>query len=178
MKKLLPIIFILMIFIFASCCPEPEELSPEELAKEKEAVINVNEAYNIASENEDFSAMVKTLADEVFFFGTDSSEVIKTFSEFKKAILRQWEVYDKMDYGEMHDISIQMDNHASFASIIFGVPCELSQKGKTERLYLRIARTLKKNDKAKWVIVSGIVGIARSQKPGFEMEPQPEQTQE
>lgn len=159
MKIFLPAILILI--LLSSCCPEPKELTADEMKKEQEAVVNVNRAYNKASEEKNFSSMVETLAGEVIFFGTDSAEVIRTFSDFKKQMLKQWEYYEKMQYGDLTDVSIQMDQNATFASIIFGVPVDLTRMGKLERHFLRVSRTLKK-EKGKWVIVSGIVSIARS----------------
>ena len=159
MKLILPAFLILI--LITSCCPEPKEITAEDLKREQEAVVNVNRAYNKASEEKNFSSMVETLAGEVIFFGTDSAEIIRTFSDFKKQMLKQWEYYEKMQYGELTDVSIQMDQNATFASIIFGVPVDLTRMGKMERHFLRVSRTLKK-EKNKWVIVSGIVSIARS----------------
>ncbi|MDQ1267014.1 MAG: SnoaL-like protein [Bacteroidota bacterium] len=154
-KFLLPLF---MVVILASCCPEPKLLSPEEVEKEKNAIIAVNKAYNVSSEEKNFSAMVETLAGEVIFFGTDSAEIIRTFADFKTKMLDQWKQYDKIKYGEMVDISIQMDKNATFASMIYGIPCTLTKGGTSSSYFLRVARMLKKeNDK--WVIVSGIVGL-------------------
>lgn len=154
-------LLIILTIIAASCCPEKKELTSDQIDSEKQAVINVIKAYNQAAEDKNFSAMVETLAGEVIFFGTDSSEIIKTFADYKKQMLRQWEYYEAMKYGELYDSYIQMDDQANFASIIFGVPVTLTRNGITEKHFLRVSRTLKK-EKGKWVIVSGIVGIARS----------------
>ncbi len=151
-------ILYLFLFIFIlSCAPEKNEMA--DLDKEKAAIVQVMKDYNKASEDKNFYAMVNTLASEVIFFGTDSSEIIKTFPEFKKQMLNQWKTFDKMKYGKMADISIQMDPNAKLASIIFGVPLEITIGVHKAKLFLRIARTLKK-EKDKWVIVSGIVGNA------------------
>ncbi|MFC2130643.1 nuclear transport factor 2 family protein [Bacteroidota bacterium] len=155
MKKTLYTLF-LIIFI-VSCTPQKEELTIEEIEKEKQAIIQVMKDYNVAAESKNFSHMIETLAGEVIFFGTDSSEVIKTFADYKKKMIAQWEAFDKMKYGEMYDVSIQMDDNATLASIIFGTPLDITIGDETANLFIRIARTLKK-EKGKWVIVSGIVG--------------------
>ncbi|MFP4528878.1 MAG: nuclear transport factor 2 family protein [Candidatus Kapaibacterium sp.] len=157
-KLLLPLI---LIFIFYGCEPEPEFLTAEQIEKEKQAVVDVMKDYNKANEEKNFSAMVETLADEVTFFGTDSAEVIKTFAEFKKAMMDQWQHYDVMKYGEMSDVSIKMDANATFASVIFGMPLHIQKGDRSANVFLRVARTLEKQ-KGKWVITGGIVGIARS----------------
>lgn len=160
MKRFLLLFSLIVSLIIVSCCPEPKELTEDEVNMEKQAVINVVKAYNKAVEEKNFSKIVPTLAGEVIFFGTDSSEVIKTFADFKKQMMAQWNEYDNLIYGELADVSIQMDKNASFASIIFGLPVTITKGENTIELYLRVARTLKK-EKEVWVIVSGIVGAAR-----------------
>jgi hypothetical protein len=155
MKIFLLLFFILL--IFPACSPQEKELTAEEIAKEKQAIINVMKEYNKATEEKSWSKLVPTLASEVIFFGTDSNEVIKTFDEYKEKIMNQWNLFDKQKYGDMTDISIMMDKNATFASIIYGVPFDVTVVIKSAHLYLRMQRTLKKeNDK--WVIISGIVG--------------------
>lgn len=159
MKKLL---LLLPILVLLSCEPEPKFLSPEQIKAEKEQIIQVNKDYNTASENKDFAAIVETLGDEVTFFGTDENEVIRSFPEFKESIRQQWREYDKIQYGDIQDVFIKLDNDASIASIIFGVPCKIVRNGIANDYFLRVARTLEKKGE-KWFIVSGIVGIARTQ---------------
>jgi len=157
MKKILTTFFML-VFIIA-CTPQEEELTLSEIEKEKQAIIQVMREYNVAAEEKNFSHMIETLAGEVIFFGTDSAEVIKTFAEFKAKMEEQWQTFDKMKYGDLYDISIQMDDKATLASIIFGSPLEITIGTETAKLFIRVARTLRK-EKDKWVIVSGIVGNA------------------
>ena len=159
MTKTLPIF--LLIILMVSCCPEPRELTQEQIDQEKNDILAVINEYISANEEENFSAMVPTLAGEVYFFGTDSAEVIKTFADFKRQMMDQWERYDKMDYGRLQDVHIQMDKNAEFASVIFGVPVDIYKNGRHQHLYLRMQRTMIK-EKDKWVISSGIVGAVRS----------------
>lgn len=158
-RSLLPLILIIP-FLFAGCYPEKKELTQDEINKEKEAIEQVIRDYQQAQEEKNFSKMVPSLAGEVVFFGTDSSEVFKTFAEYKQAMNKQWERYDNTDYGEISEVSIQMDKNATFASIIYGVPCDIYKDGESQHLYLRIMRTLKKENE-KWVIVGGIVSAVR-----------------
>lgn len=155
MKKNLFLLLISIIII--SCGPEKEELTSADYEKEKQEIIKVMEQYTHAVENKNFSELIETLATEVIFFGTDSSEVIRTFPDFKMKMEEQWKTFDKMDYGDMYDISIQMDDRATWASIIYGSPLTITLNGNSVKLFVRIARTLKK-EKDRWVIVSGIVG--------------------
>lgn len=158
--------FILLIFTFTllfGCKSEPEFLPADQLEREKQSVVKVCNDYNKASENKNWMALVETLAEEVKFFGTDSSEVIKTFPDFKKKMLEQWQTYDKMVYGEMVDVEVLMDRQGTIASVIFGVPVFLQKGTDSNHFFLRGARTLKKDkEKGRWFIVSGLVGIARS----------------
>jgi ketosteroid isomerase-like protein len=161
MRFSLQIILILIASFFLACQPKPKFLSPLEIQNEKEKVQKVIVDFHKALEDKNFGKLVETLADEVIFFGTDSSEIIKTFADFKMAIDQQWKDYDRIDYGELRDVSIQMDDNASLASIIYGTNAEITKGGVAVEYYLRIARILrKKNDR--WLIVSGIVGIVRT----------------
>lgn len=162
MKKFYGILFLMVIILVSSCEPPKEILTTEKRKDEEQKIITTIENYNKANENRDWYALVETLADEVVFFGTDSAEVITSFAEYKKAIEKQWQEYEKMGYSSLSDVSVQMDNEATFASIIFGHKVDLTKGGITKSYYMRGARILKK-EKNKWVIVSGIVGIVRSE---------------
>lgn len=159
MKYILPILTVL---ILLSCQPQPNYLTQEQIELEKQKVKETIEAYHKASEDKDFGAIVETLADEVIFFGSDSSEVIKSFADFKRLINEQWEVYDKTEYGEISDLYIQMDNQATLASVIYGVPLKVTRNDIVNEYFLRVSRTLKKKED-NWYIVSGVVGIVRTQ---------------
>jgi ketosteroid isomerase-like protein len=150
---------LLLLLFVAGCGPQKEDFTALDYETEKEAIIKVMEDYNKAAEEKNFAAMIETLAGEVIFFGTDSAEVIKTFPDFKEKMNEQWRTFDKMKYGDMYDISIQMDDRVTLASIIFGTPLEITIGEQKANLFIRVARTLKK-EKGKWVIVSGIVGNA------------------
>lgn len=154
-------VLILALLMLNACGPTKKKaLTPLELEQEKQAVAKVLEDYNIAFENKDFSKVVETLADEVIFFGTDSSEVIKTFADYKAAIEKQWKYFDNVHYGPLKDISIQMDDNATLATIIYGVNADFTKGDSTHSYYLRVARILKKKAD-KWLIISGIVSIVR-----------------
>ncbi|PKL86928.1 MAG: hypothetical protein CVV22_02220 [Ignavibacteriae bacterium HGW-Ignavibacteriae-1] len=161
MRFSLQIILILIVSFFLACQPKPKFLSPLEIQNEKEKVQKVIVDFHVALEDKNFGKLVETLADEVIFFGTDSSEIIKTFADFKMAIDKQWKDYDKIDYGELRDVSIQMDDNATLASIIYGTNAVITIAGVNVEYYLRIARILRKKDD-RWLIVSGIVGIVRN----------------
>ncbi|MCE5304384.1 MAG: nuclear transport factor 2 family protein [Chloroherpetonaceae bacterium] len=159
MKKM-TLLTICSLFVLVSCQTEPRVLTTDEINKEKQAILQVIENYNRASEQKNFAELVNTLADSVTFFGTDEGEVIKTFADFKVAIQKQWDAYDYTKYGPLTDVYIVMDKNATIASVLFGGSFEASLGGKTENLFLRGARTLKKqNDK--WVIVSGLLSVPR-----------------
>ncbi len=152
-----------ILFLLFSCSTSEEQLSTEEEVKEKDKVIEVLKAYNKAYEKKNFSEMVRYLANDLTFFGSDSAETIKSLSEFKVAIEKQWEDIDSMRYGNMVDIFVLIDSKGKLASAIYGIPLELWTNGKYVRLFLRVARTLKKEG-GNWVIASGITGITRASK--------------
>ena len=155
MKLLL--LFFSILLVFPACSPQEKELTADEIAKEKQAIIKVINDYNKATEEKNWSELVPTLASEVIFFGTDSNEVIKTFDEYKEKLLNQWKLFDKQKYGKMTDVSIMMDKNATLASIIYGIPFDVTVGDKSAHLFLRMQRTLKKENE-KWLIISGIVG--------------------
>jgi hypothetical protein len=157
MRRILTTLFFLI--FLAGCAPQKQGLTFQDIEKEKQVIIQVMKDYNKAAEEKNFSAMIETLAGEVIFFGTDSSEVIKTIADLRTKMQEQWKAFDKMKYGDMYDVSIQMDDNATLASIIFGTPLEITIGDQTAKLFIRVARTLKK-EKGQWVIVSGIVGNA------------------
>jgi ketosteroid isomerase-like protein len=174
MKRML--LLLSAIILLSACGPKKEYLSPLEIETEKKAVESVMVDYHKAFEKKDFAKVVETLADEVIFFGTDSSEVLKTFADFKKAIEKQWEYYDRIQYGPLKDVSIQMDDNGTIASIIYGVNADFLKDNINNNYYLRIARILKKKNN-KWLIVSGIVGIVREDDPHYNDSPaQPNNT--
>ncbi len=158
MKKILLLSLIFIIPLSCSTEKEEKRLSYKQIEKEKEAIIQTMRNYNTAYENKNFAALTETLADEVLFFGTDSSEVIRTFADFKKKMLQQWELFDELNYGKMKDVSIKMDDKGTWASIIFGIPLEVTIDKKSTKLFLRVQRTMKK-EQGKWVISSGVVGL-------------------
>lgn len=144
------------------CGPsKPTELTGEQIAEEKEKVVQVIKDYNKAFEDKKFESIVRTLSDDVVFFGSDSSEVIKSLSDFKQSILDQWNTYD-IKYGEIYDKLIVMDNTGTLASIIYGTPATVKVKGSDSTLhyFFRVSRTLKKQD-GRWMIASGIIGITQ-----------------
>lgn len=161
MKRfILPLLLVLL--TLPSCGPSLKELTADELDAEKKGIKDVMNLYYRASEEKNFAKMVETLASEIYFFGSDSAEVIKEFSDFKKKMMNQWNMFDKMKYGEMTDVFIQMDNQATVASIIHGIPFEITIGDRTVHLFLRVARNLKK-EKGRWVIVSGVLSITNSE---------------
>jgi len=159
MKRFL-LLWLILSTMIISCEKEPKFMSPSQIEEEEKLIIQVNEKYHQASEQKNFGMMIETLADEVTFFGTDSSEIITSFAQFQQAMNRQWEEYDQTVYGEMVNIHIKMDPRGKLASIMFGVPLKVTRQGITNEYYVRVARTLEKEG-ANWKIVSGIVGIVR-----------------
>ncbi len=159
MKKFI-LLFFMSIFIFTACGPNKnDELTTEQIAKEKERVKVIMQEYNKAMESESFASIIETLSEGVVFFGSDSSEIIRSLSEFKNMIQKQWATYD-ISYGDMVDIWIDMDSKGTIASIIYGLPATVKMNGQNYNFFFRIARTLKKQDN-RWLISSGIVGITQ-----------------
>lgn len=157
-----------IILLLIACSSTEEQLSTEEMVREKDAVITVLNSYNKAYEQKNFPAMVDYLANDLTFFGSDSAEVIKSLTEFKEAIQKQWTEMDTVLFGTMTDIFVMIDGKGKLASAIYGVPMFIWSKGNYLRLFLRVSRTLKKEG-GKWVIVSGITSITRASKTPTEI---------
>ncbi len=157
-KYLLLLVF--SVFLFTSCGPrQPQGLTFDVLMKEEEEVLEVLRKYNNAYANKDFAGLVDFMSQDVRFFGTDSAEVITSIAEYKEAMEKQWELYDTMKYGEMVDIFVEMDRNATVASVIYGAPLELTIDDKKIRYFMRLHRTLRKENN-RWLIVTGLAGIA------------------
>lgn len=177
MKSILIAIATAAIILLSSCQPEQEFLSPQQILKEKESVRNVVKAYNDASEERNFSKIVETLAEEVKFFGTDSAEIITTFPQFKEAIQQQWDEYERINYGHMQDVYIDMDPNGQIATIMYGMPVDLFKNNVHRHVYVRVQRTLKKQ-KGTWLIYSGIMGLANNEEIIPNTPPPAENTEE
>ncbi|MGI6370525.1 MAG: nuclear transport factor 2 family protein [Candidatus Kapaibacterium sp.] len=167
--KIKLIILALLFPLFLTSCGgdgsggEHDLLTDEQRKKEVEMITDVIKAYNKANNDRNWAGMVQTLDKEVTFFGSDKGEMSKDMAAFKETIKNQWENYTVMEYGEIQDIYVELDDYATLANIIFGVPLKVvSKEGVSEDLFVIIQRTLKKDpvDK-KWVIRSGILYIPR-----------------
>lgn len=151
--------------LFTSCMNECKKPSKEEMEMEKEKVLEVVKTYNRLSEEKKYSEFQDILSDELVFFGTDSAEAIRTISDFLIQIEKQGQMFDKFKYGKLdpNSMSIQMDDYATLASVIFGISLTVSVDSVEKTMYLRVQRTLKKDHKRnRWVIVSGLVGITNT----------------
>lgn len=160
MRKILLLLLPIALFLY-SCGPTCDELTPEDIAKEKDAVILVLKTYNKAFQEKNFAGVVPTLSENVKFFGTDSNEVITSLSQYKKVVTDQFASYDQMIYGDIVDAYIEVDKFGTFATVIYGLPATIYKAGKVEKLFFRISRTMKK-ESGNWHILTGIVGIANT----------------
>jgi len=159
MKKFLILLFF-TVLLFGCSEDKGKTLSYDQLEKEKEAIKNVITSYNDAFHNKNFSPIVDLMSKDVIFFSSDSTEIIKSIVDYKGAIEAEWAMYDRVDYGDILDFSIFVDDRATIASVIYGLPATYHYNGSTQKVFLRYARTLKK-ESGKWVIISGIVGVSR-----------------
>lgn len=167
LKSILSIVFIMVVLIGCGSdkATETRELLTEDERKaEVAAIIQVINNYNKAANEKDWAGMVQTLNKEVQFFGTDSGEVSRNFAAFKETMQKQWDSYESVSYGELQDVYTELDDYASFANIIYGVPVTIIEKnGKKETIFMIVQRTLKKDPVEKrWVICSGILSIPRA----------------
>lgn len=161
MKKLFLLFSITLLTMTACMKNHTEDLSIEQVAKERTKILEVIKYYNTAFNEKSYSRLIETLSEDVVFFGSDSSEVIHSLNDFKGMIQNQWENFD-IQYGKMVDTWIKIDPSGTLASVIFGLPGTIKMKnGEKQHVFFRISRTLGKQD-GKWVIVSGIVSITSS----------------
>ena len=161
MKKFI-LLACISIFILAGCMGNgTKPLTGTQLAKEKAKVMEVINQYNDASNKKSFSTIIQTLDENVVFFGSDSTEIIRSLNDFKKMIQSQWNQLD-IQSGSMVDTWIEMDPTGTLASVVFGQPSVITlPDGTKQNAFFRIARTLKKKDN-QWLIVSGIVSMTSS----------------
>lgn len=166
------VLLIASVVLLISCSGrDNQELNSQQLEAEKAKVMETIKDYNTAYQNKSFANIIELLSEDVMFFGTDSSEVIRSLNEFKTMIQEQWKHYD-IKYGDISDPLVIIDDKATVASVVFGIPGTIKTQNTAEQqeVFFRIARTLKKQS-GKWVIASGIVGIAKA---NHEITPQAE----
>lgn len=156
MKNLLQIMSLLVFLI--SCGIEKKDEPPIDLEAEKKAVHDVVVLYHKAAEELNFAKTEETLAENVIFYGTDSAETIKSRAEFQDKFKQQQTTY-KIKYLDLVDETILMDDKATVASIIYGMPINITYDGKEYHAFTRNAKNLKK-EKGRWVISSGMIGLA------------------
>ncbi len=156
MKKMLQILS-MMIFL-VSCGIEKKDDPVVDAEAEKKAVHDVVVLYHKAAEDLNFAQMEETLAENVIFYGTDSAETIKSRAEFQDKFKQQQSTY-KIKYLNLVDETILMDDKATVASIIYGMPINITYDGKVYHAFTRNAKNLKK-EKGRWVISSGMIGLA------------------
>ena len=161
MKKLI-LLFIIAGFIFG-CAEKADELSPQERTLQREAIVQVINNYVEAYQNKNFSKAVRSLSDTVVFYGTDIEEKITSLSQFKEEVQAEWDLVSKIEYGQMRDLLIYIDNDAELAQVYYALPARYHFKEIEEprSLYLRYARTLKKIE-GNWLIVGGTAGAISS----------------
>jgi len=167
LTTLLVMSFSCLCVFFASCersGVREELLTEQEKRAEKDSIVQILTLYNESVKERDWSKMVSTLASEVTFFGTDSGEVSRTFSDFKNTMQRQWDEYETFEYGKIQDLYIELDDYARYANVIFGAPLIYGKSGaKPDTVFVVLQRTLNKNPKSKkWQIRSGILSITRT----------------
>lgn len=157
MKKF--ILIITAISLIWGCARNTEEMTPEEQKLQIDAIKKVINDYIDAYQAKNFSRVVYALSDSVVFYGTDIEEKITSLAQFKEEVQAEWDIVSKIEYGEMRDFLIFMDNNAELAQVYYALPGRYHFKGveQTQSLYLRYARTLKKIE-GRWLIVGGAVG--------------------
>ncbi len=156
MKNLL-LSFFLVIFI-VGCGVKQKDEPVVNLDEERKAVHQVIADYHQGNTDENWFQVEKTLAENVVFFGTDSAETIKSRAEFQTKLKEQAAKY-KIKYLQILDETITMDDKATVASIIYGVPINIEFRGNVYHAFTRQSKTLKKEN-GNWLITSGIVGVA------------------
>ncbi|MDR0926346.1 MAG: nuclear transport factor 2 family protein [Ignavibacteria bacterium] len=170
MKNKITLLFSLLIMslVLVSACNKDATisetlLSEDEKKAEKNKIQEVLKLYNKAANEKNWSKMVATLASDVHFFGTDSGEVSANMDAFKTKMQTQWNEYDSIVYGEIHDLYIELDDYARYANAIFGCPFTIVKKGAVpENLYVVCQRTLQKDPSTQsWTIKSGILAVSR-----------------
>ena len=157
MKRIL--LVIAAISLMWGCTQNSDEMSPEAQKLEIDALKKVINNYIDAYQSKNFSRVVRALSDSVVFYGTDIEEKITSLAQFKEEIQAEWDIVSKIEYGEMKDLLIFMDDDSELAQVYYALPARYHFVGveQPQSLYLRYARTLKKFE-GRWLIVGGAVG--------------------
>lgn len=139
----------------------PKKMTPEESAKEKKAVESVLSSFWKAYESKDASAAKNTFSasTDLMFFGTDSAEVVKTVTQWETQMKDDWELFETVKFGEMRNLSIQVDGYGELATALYELPVDMTISGKPSHSLFRGANVLKKENGG-WRLFQGVVAVA------------------
>lgn len=148
----------------------PKKLSPEDIARERKAVETAINDFFTAYQGKDLAGMKKLFSQspDVFWFGTDSSEVIKGWSEWENQMNADWQLLESVTMGGVRNLAIQMDSDAQLASAVYEVPADVVIGGQPNHILFRFSGTLVKEE-GKWKFIQGMVAVATTGQSSAEM---------
>ncbi len=154
------LISLVLVFAMIPGCA-PRKMTPEDFTKEKRGVESAILQFWKGYEAKDQTAIENVLSTsgDLMLFGTDSAEIVKTVPQMETLIKSDWEVIEKVKFGDMRNLSIVIDGNAEVASAVYEVPFEMTMAGQMSRFLARCAFGLKKEN-GNWRLSQGMWAFA------------------
>ena len=111
----------------------------------KSMIIKLNNAYS-SKDIETVTGIYSTSA-KLMIFGTDSAEVITSFSEWKAQVISDFQLIESIKFGEVRNLSIQISSTCDLAAAVYEVPVDMVYGGQNSHVLFRSANTWIKEKK-------------------------------
>jgi len=159
MKNSIRLTIILVAIIMFGC--GPKKLTTEDIIKEKEAIKSLISDFWKAYEQKDASAMLKffSTSPELLWFGTDSTEVINTIDQWETQMKNDWQLFEKVSFGELRNLSILIDDYGELASALYEAGLDMTIEGKQSHALMRGSNVLVKEN-GEWRFIQGMLAFA------------------
>ena len=126
---------------------------------ERHLVIQTINNFNTAYMKKDWDGVKKCLASTVHCFGTDTSEIINSVSDFEKITKNNWTKYEAIKLSSPMNLFIEMDKDAELADAVYYVMFNHVAGGKSTMNILHISAAFKKEN-GEWRIVHMVTGLS------------------
>lgn len=150
---------VLITLIILSGCSN-KKFTDDQKNSEKEKIKTRIETFIAAYENKDMSAVISMLSasNSFFFFGSDVAEKNYNISDFQNQMDHDWQLFDKIDFGQIRNESIIISDSGDLAVAIYEIPVSASVGNSLSKFVLRMTNTFIKENGI-WLLVQGMSSI-------------------
>jgi ketosteroid isomerase-like protein len=157
MKRL--IIFLLFISLIFSCGLQRMTSNQIDLEKKKIESLIIQMNNGVASKDIEVVSNTISKSDEFIGFGTDSTEAIKSYSEWKELMKNSFPQYESAKFSELRNLSIQISSTGDMASAIYEVQAEYVCADHSSFILYRFANTWRKEN-GEWKVIHWLASLA------------------